>query len=181
MRSVDGPEALVVVLVGTDHHPFDRLVEWSLSLADEGWSNWYVQYGTSHWPQRTPGGVEGATVLGIETLTPLLGKASAVITHAGPGLLMDAQLAGHTPVVVPRDPARGEHVDDHQQRFVRHLGGSDRILPADSLDSLRSQVRRAMAARRQQPVRGLDNAATVARFTSLVDATVQRRQRAVRR
>lgn len=181
MRSFENPGSLVVVLVGTDHHPFDRLVEWSLQLADEGWSDWYVQYGTSAWPTARPQGADGATVLGIETLNPLLRKASAVITHAGPGLLMDAQLAGHTPVVVPRDPTLGEHVDDHQQRFVRHLGTSDRILPADSLSTLRSQVRRAMTSRRQRPVRGLDNAETVARFTSLVDATVQRRQKALRR
>jgi hypothetical protein len=31
---------------------------------------------------------------------------------------MDARSAGHVPVCVPRDPALGEHVDHHQQRFA---------------------------------------------------------------
>ncbi|MFS3128119.1 glycosyltransferase [Nocardioides sp. Bht2] len=177
----DAPKSLVVVLVGTDHHRFDRLVDWSLQLASEGWSDWFIQYGTSHWPSTLPPGVDGDAILGIDRLNPLLSKASCVITHAGPGLLMDAQLAGHTPVVVPRDPALGEHVDNHQQRFVQHLATSDRILPADTLDALRSQVQRASAFRRDRPLRGLDNAETVARFGTLVDATVLRRQKAGRR
>ena len=31
---------------------------------------------------------------------------------------MDARGAGHVPICVPRDPALGEHVDGHQQRFA---------------------------------------------------------------
>lgn len=181
MADSERSNSLVVVLVGTDHHRFDRLVEWSLQLAAEGWSDWFIQYGTSHWPAIMPAGVDGDSILGIDRLNPLLGKASCVVTHAGPGLLMDAQLAGHTPVVVPRDPALGEHVDNHQQRFVQHLSGSDRILPATSLDTLRTQVQRASASRSAHPLRGLDNAATVARFGTLVDATMSRRQKSGRR
>jgi UDP-N-acetylglucosamine transferase subunit ALG13 len=45
-----------------------------------------------------------------ETMT----RAAGVVCHAGTGTIMTALQTGHTPVVVPRRVAHGEHVDDHQ-------------------------------------------------------------------
>jgi UDP-N-acetylglucosamine transferase subunit ALG13 len=47
--------------------------------------------------------------------------ATAVVSHGGPSTVMDARMAGRLPIVVARDPMRGEHVDDHQRRFAAHL------------------------------------------------------------
>jgi UDP-N-acetylglucosamine transferase subunit ALG13 len=54
-------------------------------------------------------------------LCQLFGAATVVVSHGGPSTVMDARAAGRLPIVVPRDPALGEHIDDHQLRFADHL------------------------------------------------------------
>ncbi|WP_432493795.1 glycosyltransferase [Kineococcus auxinigenes] len=45
-------------------------------------------------------------------------EATAVVTHAGVGSVLQLLEQGVEPVVVPRRAARGEHVDDHQMEAV---------------------------------------------------------------
>ncbi|GAB2875264.1 glycosyltransferase [Nocardioides pacificus] len=108
--------ALVVVLLGTDHHRFDRLVEWADTAAGRLAADAHVviQHGAS----RSPRTAEGHGFLRHSEIQHLLGAARAVVCHGGPGTIMDAQTHGHVPLCVPRDPALGEHVDDHQLRFA---------------------------------------------------------------
>ncbi len=108
----------VVVSVGTDHHPFDRLVQWI-----DQWAalhadvSVYMQWGTSSESER----VEGADIVAHGELLRLFAAAEVIVSHGGPSTVMDARSSGRLPIVVPRDPARGEHVDGHQMRFADHL------------------------------------------------------------
>lgn len=175
---------LVLALVGTDHHPFDRLVAWCLEVASRGKTRWFVQYGTSAWPTGLPDTVQGAPVLDVATLDRLLGESAAVVTHAGPGLVMEARLAGHNPVVVPRDPRLGEHIDRHQQRFVAHLLAHDPVLTAATATELDGHLQHLLGSPPPGPVptqrRSDQSAATLAHFSDLVEATVLRRKGAGR-
>jgi UDP-N-acetylglucosamine transferase subunit ALG13 len=106
---------LVVALTGTDHHPFERLVQWVDAAATRRRDvRFVVQYGMSQAPRVA----EGQRFIVHEHLVALLTAASAVVCHGGPGLITDAREAGHVPLCVPRDPQLGEHVDGHQQRFA---------------------------------------------------------------
>lgn len=105
----------ILILVGTDHHPFDRLVAW----ADHRQTRFpddvvFIQHGQSRGPATAP----GVSLLAPAELADRVRDATVVITHGGPGTIADARSGGHRPIVVPRDPGRGEHVDDHQQRFA---------------------------------------------------------------
>ena len=108
----------VVVSVGTDHHPFDRLVQW----ADQ-WAalhpdrSVFIQRGTSAPPSRTP----SDEIVAHGELLRLFSTCKVVVSHGGPSTVMDARSSGRFPIVVPRDPARGEHIDGHQMRFADHL------------------------------------------------------------
>lgn len=112
---------LVLAVVGTDTHRFDRLMDWL--------ERWYgrradqpdliVQHGYSRRP-RLPGAVD---FLGHQDVHSAIRSATLVVTHGGPASIIEVRRAGCLPIVVPRDPARGEHVDDHQQRFARRLAG----------------------------------------------------------
>ena len=105
----------VVILVGTDHHRFDRVVEWAdRHQAAHPEEHVFVQYGQSNPPARA----RGASFLEPPELKAEIAGADVVITHGGPGTIHDARSAGHRPIVLPRDPRHGEHVDDHQQRFA---------------------------------------------------------------
>ncbi|GGD15437.1 hypothetical protein GCM10007231_13050 [Nocardioides daphniae] len=162
----------VAVLLGTDHHPYDRLVEWAATLAAEDGQRWFVQHGFTTWPDDRPANLDGSRILGIRELGDLLTHADVVITHGGPGLIMEARAARHLPLVSPRDPALGEHVDGHQVDFTARLAEEGTIRLVRTLDELRA----AVAETRQQgrPERGHagTRSETVDRFASLVDATL---------
>jgi len=125
MTQVDGSEQAVrrstaelVVSVGTDHHQFDRLIQW----IDE-WRDLYtdkvvvVQAGTST-PSRHG---DSRDLIPHGDLLEMFREAVVVVSHGGPSTVMDARMSGRLPVVVPRDPGFGEHVDEHQLRFAEHL------------------------------------------------------------
>lgn len=187
-----GQRPLVAVLLGTDHHRFDRLVTWTGQLAAAGDIDWFVQHGDTSMPERHPW-MTGRTMLDSAELEDLLQRADAVVTHGGPGLIMEARTHGHLPVVVARDPMLGEHVDDHQQRFVRRVAATGSVLQAESPLELADGVRRAIEHRcldldgtlEPPPPAGIahqgaTDTSAAERFGRLVDLLVER-SRPVRR
>lgn len=113
-----GDAPVIVVSVGTDHHPFDRLVSWM-----DDWSVRHpeatvvIQRGTS----QPTANAQSKKLIPHSELCELFGSATVVISHGGPSTVMDIRAAGQFPIVMPRNPAHGEHVDDHQIRFGDHL------------------------------------------------------------
>lgn len=108
--------ASVLALVGTDHHPFDRLVDWiDEAAARRPDVHFLMQYGDG----RAPVLAEGHRFLAHDRLKTEMGQSAVVVCHGGPGTIMDARAVGHIPICVPRDPHLGEHVDGHQLRFAR--------------------------------------------------------------
>lgn len=124
MAAAEGTEVpLVLVSVGTDHHPFDRLVGWVETWA-QAWAEdrgtpvrLVVQHGHSA-PSRTG---ENHTIVPRAQLLELFRTATLVASQVGPGTILDANAVGRRPVVVARDPARGEHVDGHQIVFGQFM------------------------------------------------------------
>lgn len=109
---------MIVVSVGTDHHPFDRLIDWTVRWAEDHRSvKMVIQRGTA----AAPAALETHELIPHDELRELFSSATVVVSHGGPSTVMDARMAGKFPVVVPRDPAKGEHVDEHQIRFAHHL------------------------------------------------------------
>jgi len=135
---------LVLVVVGTDVHPFDRLMRWvddCTATSDRG-VGWLVQSGTSAPPANVP----ASAYLSHGELEEAMGAATTVVCHGGPGAIADARSAGHVPVVVPRVAAFGEHVDDHQVRFARRLAGAGHIRLAEDEERFRVCLGEALAA-----------------------------------
>lgn len=173
MREPDrGRLPLVAVLLGTDHHPFDRLVRWSSELASVGTRRFFVQHGSTSLPGLLPSGVEGSPMLGTDELASLLSRADAVVTHGGPGLVMEARQAGLHPIVVPRDPALGEHVDGHQLRFARVLARSGLAEVTDSQLGFERAVEAALVAGRG-PTRHAPPSGVCDRFGDLAASVIR--------
>ncbi len=109
---------LVVVSVGTDHHRFDRLVAWMDDwAAGHPEARVVIQRGSAERTRHA----QSDELIPYARLCSLFSSAAAVVAHGGPATVMEARAAGRVPLVVPRDPERGEHVDGHQIRFSRHL------------------------------------------------------------
>lgn len=136
--------AELVVVVGTDHHPFDRLVGWvDRWLADRGDSApaCLLQYGSSRPPTATP----GRSVIGHDELADALSSATVVVSHGGPATIMEARHAGRLPIVVPRRQALGEHVDDHQYVFARRLAADGLVRLCEHEEALVAALDEAQA------------------------------------
>lgn len=148
---------LVLCTVGTDHHPFDRLVRWCDTFAA---STPDVEVLVQHGSSPPPRVATAEAFLAKERLSALLDTAHVVITHGGPGSISDARRLGTRPIVLPRDPALGEHVDDHQLRFTKRLARSGLVLVVSSEVELHHTLREELARPRGA---GIDVAAEEAR------------------
>jgi UDP-N-acetylglucosamine transferase subunit ALG13 len=128
---------LVVALTGTDHHPFERMVEWVDAAASRrGDVRFVVQHGSA----RPPRVAEGHGFLTHDRLVALMREAAAVVCHGGPGLITEAREAGHVPLCMPRDPLLGEHVDGHQQRFAALAGSAGVVRTVHSLEDFQDEL-----------------------------------------
>ena len=102
-------------MVGTDHHPFDRLVDWVDEAARRRPdTRFVVQHGDSKAPRVAEGTLPAPPT---DWRAPGGGAAAPSVT-AGPGPSWMPAMPGTCRSVCPRDPALGEHVDGHQQRFA---------------------------------------------------------------
>jgi UDP-N-acetylglucosamine transferase subunit ALG13 len=109
---------MIVVTIGTNEQPFDRLIA---AVAQLQTDELLVQYGAS---AITSGPGRWVDFLGFDELAELMREARAVVCHAGVGSIMLARQCGHKPIVMPRRLDRDEAVDDHQLPLARRLAGS---------------------------------------------------------
>lgn len=172
----------LLVAVGTDRHPFDRLLGWL--------EEWHVETGdrvgltVQHGHTRAPAVPGAVPFLGHDALQAAMADADLVVCHGGPATILEARRHGHLPIVVPRDPSRGEHVDDHQQLFARRLGAAGMVALCESQEELRRSLATGLADPARFAVaadaRGHDaQRAAVARVGQIVDdlvATAARRR-----
>lgn len=138
---------LVFVTVGSDHHRFDRIVEWlddCLDRTDEP-VECLVQYGTAAIPRNA----HAIDYLDHDLLQRCLTVADIVVVQGGPMSIIEARRCGHRPIVVPRVARLDEVVDDHQVTFCRKLAEQDLITVAED----RSAFGAALAAAMQAPQR----------------------------
>ncbi|MFC5926752.1 glycosyltransferase [Micromonospora vulcania] len=124
----------MLVAVGTDKHPFDRLVrwleEWHRAVGED------VEMTVQHGHTRAPVVPGAVTFLGHDELQTAMAEADLVLCHGGPATILEARRQGHLPIVMPRDPAGGEHVDDHQQLFARRLGAAGLVALVETREAL---------------------------------------------
>lgn len=169
----DGPR--FVVTVGTDHHPFDRLIGWIndwLGQHPAAIPAFFVQSGTAS----TEPVCAGSRLLGTGQLDQVLGDADVMICHGGPGSIAEAWHRGQVPIVVPRERRLGEAVDDHQVDFCVRMAGLGRVRLAQDPDALAGLIDEATADLAGFRISGPrpDVEAAVARFGALVDELVSR-------
>jgi UDP-N-acetylglucosamine transferase subunit ALG13 len=128
---------MIVVTVGTNEAPFDRLLRAVDDLPRT--EEIVVQHGSS---SVKPAVARCVDFVPFDELVALLGDARVVVTHAGVGSIMVALSQGKRPVVVPRLSSFGEAVDDHQLPFAQRLAGRGLVTLVDDESELASAVAR---------------------------------------
>ena len=165
------PAPFVFVTVGTDHHPFARLVDWI-----DCWSHRaphvriVVQYGTAPAPQD----VEGRAFVDPTEFRALLGEADAIVCSGGPGAIMETRAAGLRPIVVPRRSNLGEHVDDHQRAFADFMAQRGLVTLADDEPALDAALDALLADTHTHRIdRDASTAPGIERIGALIDDLVR--------
>jgi UDP-N-acetylglucosamine transferase subunit ALG13 len=173
-------QPLLLVTVGTDHHPFVRLLGWvgRWSAAHPSW-----QVEVQHGATPAPGYGRPFAFCGHDELQGLFAAADVVVTHGGPATISQARAAGHVPVVVPRQPALGEHVDEHQVLFARRLAAAGVVLLAETEAALAPALDAARAGpgARRPAARELQVPPGVLQVGVVVEQLVASRRRGRRR
>lgn len=150
---------MIVVACGTHHQPFDRLVREAERLARSVDDAVVLQRGASRLDAPS---CEVHQEVSPQRFATWLCEARIVVLHAGSSSFLEARAQGRTPILVPRRPELGEHVDDHQVCFARSVAAEARIVTTESL----VDVVRDFEEARQPPSAG----ALAARFGALVTA-----------
>lgn len=135
----------ITVSLGTDHHPFDRLVAWITAWVDQQSSpvivNLQAGYTAHEADSRT------ADFVPHDQLTQWFSHSDVVVVQGGPGGILDARAAGRMPIVVPRRSHLGEHVDDHQVVFARAMANAGRVISCETEEELHSLLSQAMSGK----------------------------------
>ncbi|HST46798.1 glycosyltransferase [Jatrophihabitans sp.] len=164
-----------MVTVGTDHHRFDRLMDWieQWDAGHPGAVRWIVQHGST----RPLAGADNFGMTPRAELLDLLRAADLVVTQGGPGGIMDSRACGIVPIVVPRLARLDEVVDDHQVAFARQLARTGLVLAAETEAELHATLDRAVADPAVLAVGDStsDVSRTVARFADEVDRLLARK------
>jgi UDP-N-acetylglucosamine transferase subunit ALG13 len=148
---------MIVVTLGTNEQPFDRLVRAAAALSEL--EDVLVQYGASREPH---GRGEWVEFLSFDELAERMRDARAVVCHAGVGSIMLARRCGHRPVVVPRRVQLGEAVDDHQLHMARRLDAAGIVTLVEDERDLAAAVGAGGAAPAAGATPGLAGAAALA-------------------
>jgi UDP-N-acetylglucosamine transferase subunit ALG13 len=114
-----GPRSLrrVVVTVGSVEQSFRRLIDRLVALLP---AEAEVLWQTGHTPVDRLA-IEARPFLPAAELDAAMRAADVVVAHAGCGSALAALNAGRLPVLVARDPRRGELIDGHQIQLARWL------------------------------------------------------------
>lgn len=104
---------MILITVGTERFPFNRLMNWIRVLIKQGFiqEEIVVQYGSC---TEFPSGVKAHSLLAQNQFQELVQQARLIVGHCGEGTFL---LLGSTTkpyILVPRSQRFGEHVDDHQ-------------------------------------------------------------------
>jgi len=120
---------MILITVGTEKFPFDRLMLWVKQLIDEkilrpDQERIVIQYGSC---TVVPDGTQAFSLLPAEDFKSLMRQARLIIAHCGEGTLNTLLDSGRPFVLVPRSHRFGEHVDNHQLDMAQAL--SERNVP----------------------------------------------------
>ncbi len=136
---------MILVLLGTENFPFNRLLEYMDVLIEEGsldGDQVFAQRGST---DAKTAHFKSTALLDFEALCEQIRAARLIISHAGAGTCLLAMRLGKRPIVVPRRANLGEHIDDHQLEFSQRLAREGHVLCAEGLEELRDHIKRELS------------------------------------
>lgn len=129
---------MIFLTVGTQF-PFDRLVKAVDSAFEGGWieEELFAQIGESSYKPRN---FQSTQLLEKKLFDKCLREASAIISHAGMGIMTMALDNEKPLLVMPRLRQYGEVVNDHQVAIAKKFEQLGHVLAAYSMEELPEKI-----------------------------------------
>jgi len=132
---------MVLVLLGTQHNEFKRLIKEVEKIIQNGniKEKVIVQAGFTKYESDL---MEIFDMIPKEKMEELKEKASYIITHGGVGSIVSSVEKGKKVIAVPRYSKYGEHVNDHQIDIVNAFNSRGYIIGVNEVDELENAIER---------------------------------------
>lgn len=111
---------MIFVTVGTHEQQFNRLIQYLDVLKKNEIINEEIIIQTGY-STYIPQHCVWKKFFEYQEIRKMVDKARIIITHGGPSSFIMPLQIGKIPIVVPRQSAYGEHVNDHQTAFTRKV------------------------------------------------------------
>lgn len=119
---------MILVLLGTQDKPFDRILKAVAKQIDKGNIKEKVvaQTGCTLFEHKK---IKTFDFVSKEEIEKLIDKAKLIITHAGVGTITECIVRNKKVIVVPRLKKYGEHTNDHQLQITKEFAMKNYVLP----------------------------------------------------
>ena len=131
---------MILVLLGTQHNEFTRLLEKVENLIDNGIikEQVYVQAGFTKYKSEK---MKIFDMISREILEDYVNKANIVITHGGIGSIIMSLKKNKKVIAVPRLHEFNEHVNDHQRQIVNIFNEKNYLIGIQNVEDLQEALR----------------------------------------
>ncbi len=130
---------MILVLLGTNDKPFNRLLEQIDELVSNKIINEKVVVQSGYTKYQSDN-MEIFDLVTREEMDKFIKEANYIITHGGVGSIMDGVKAGKVVIAVPRLSKYGEHVNDHQLQIIKSFGDLGYIIPCYEVSELENAI-----------------------------------------
>jgi len=130
---------MILVIVGTEKYPFNRLVEKVDSLKSQGKieDDLLIQTGSTAFEPRS---CQWQRAFLFDRICEKIRDADLIISHAGAGTTILAVEYGKKLILVPRKKELGEHVDDHQGQLADRIAKLGLAKVIHNIDDLEKYI-----------------------------------------
>ena len=131
---------MILVLLGTQHNEFTRLLQEVENCIDNQIikEQVIVQAGFTKYKSDK---METFDMISKEELDKYMSKANLIITHGGVGSIIMALEKGKKVIAVPRLHEYGEHVNDHQRQIIKVFSEKKYLIGIENVDELEDAIK----------------------------------------
>lgn len=133
---------MILVLLGTQNKPFDRLLKAISKEIKNGniKDKVVAQTGCTVYKDEN---IEMFDYKPKEEINELINKANIIITHGGVGTIIECIDLGKKVVVAPRLSKYKEHTNDHQLQITKEFAEKGYIIPLYKFSDLKEALQKA--------------------------------------
>ena len=135
-----GEKEMILVLLGTQHNEFTRLIQEVENCINNKIikEQVIVQAGFTKYKSNK---MEIFDMISKEELDKYMSKANLIITHGGVGSIIMALEKGKKVIAVPRLHEYGEHVNDHQRQIIKVFSEKNYLIGIQNVEDLPEAIK----------------------------------------